>query len=58
MCIFVQGLTARPIAAEGAAVGGKKKKGGKEKSVRGWLMKAGANRRALAKDLKAGDSGL
>lgn len=52
--IFVQGLTQRSIAQEGPA----KAKGGKEKSVRGWLMKADANRRNLAKDLKAGDKGL
>ena len=46
--IFVQGLTTRSIAQEGR---GKKK--AKEKSVRGWLMKADTNRRALARDLKA-----
>ena len=55
--VFVQGLTPCAIAAEGP--GGKKRgKKANEKSVRGWLMKADVNRRALAKDLKAGDKGL
>ena len=50
--VFVQGAMARSILQEG------KKASAKEKSVRAWLMKADGNRRTLAKDLKAGDSGL
>ena len=56
--VFVQGLTSCGIAAEGPAGKRKEKKAANEKSVRGWLIKADANRRALAKDLKAGDKGL
>ena len=72
--VFVQGLTPRTIAQEkpakqtakqmakqtakqtaGAAGTASK---GTERSVRGWLMMADRNRRALAKELKAGDKGL
>ena len=67
--VYVQGLTPRIIAQEkpppkraasrkaqasSAAPGG----GGKERSVRGWLKLADANRLYLAKELKAGDKGL
>ena len=69
--IYVQGLTTRTIAKETKrkkkppAGAGEGEDGGSaapplktEKSVRGWLMLADSNRRALSRDLKAGDKGL